>query len=66
MEISQEQGFTQQDAPQEAVDYILKQPVETGDGRSRWVWIRLPDGDLALAVYPQGATYFAIDHWHTI
>ena len=59
-------GCKEQPAPQEAADYILKQPVDTGDGRSHWVWIRLPDGDLVLATYPQGDTYFATEHWRMI
>lgn len=62
-------GHWVQDAPSEAVDYILSQPTETDqqhDGRSRWVWIRLPNGDLALACYPQGDTYFHTEHWRSI
>lgn len=44
-------------ASQEAVDFVLSQPVGTGDGRSEWVWLRLYNGDLILGVFPQGATY---------
>lgn len=62
-------GYWQEPATQEAVDYVLKQPIETEtnrDGRSCWLWIRLPDGDLVLACYPQGDTYFSTEHWRTI
>lgn len=62
-------GYWQEPAPKAAVDYILQQKEETesfSDGRSQWIWIRLPDGDLVLAVYPQGDTYFATEHWCTI
>ncbi len=35
------------------------------DGRSEWLWVRLPNGDLVLGVYPQGDTYMATEHDHT-
>lgn len=44
-------------ASDDYVSYVLSQPVGTGDGRSDWVWLRLPNGDLILGVFPQGATY---------
>lgn len=62
-------GYWQEPAPNEAVLHVLSQPVETEDnhdGRSKWLWLRLPDGDLVLACYPQGDTYFATEHWRTI
>jgi hypothetical protein len=62
-------GYWQEPAPKQAVEYVLKQRLATKtyhDGRSRWMWIRLPDGDLVLAIYPQGDTYFKTDQWHTI
>lgn len=62
-------GYWQQPAPQEAVDVITNAPIESDtehDGRSVWMWIRLPDGDLVLAVYPQGDTYFNTEHLRTI
>ncbi len=62
-------GYWQQPAPKKAVDYILKQPIETkrqNDGRSKWMWIRLPDGDLVLAIYPQGDTYFSTEQYRSI
>lgn len=48
-------------AEPEAVQMILDAPVETGDGRSGWRWVRFANGDLALAVFPQGDTYFALE-----
>lgn len=45
------------DAREQAVRLVLDAPVETGDGRSRWCWIRMANGDLFLACAPQGATY---------
>jgi hypothetical protein len=38
--------------------------AEDGDARSQWVWLRTPNGDLVLAVFPQDGTYFAteLDH----
>ena len=65
-EVPDAYGYWQEDAPQEAADYVLKQSTEGLDGRSTWVWIRLPDGDLVLAVYPQGDTYFSTEQWRTI
>jgi hypothetical protein len=59
-------GYQVQDAPKEAVDIVINATLETNDGRSQWVWIRLPDGDLVLAVYPQGDTYFATEHLRSI
>lgn len=48
-------------ASQQSVEYVLKQPENTMDGRSSWVWIRLPNGDLILGVFPQGDTYFSVE-----
>lgn len=36
---------------------ILSAPTDTNNGRSNWVWVRLSNGDLLLAVFPQGETY---------
>lgn len=61
--------WQEEPAPREAVEYILAQPIGGDgkyDGRSHWVWIRLPDGDLVLATYPQGDTYMSTEHWRTI
>lgn len=64
----EETHWAYEPAPQEAVDYVLKQPInpDNNDGRSNWVWIRLPHGDLVLAVFPQGDTYFSTEEWRTI
>ena len=40
---------------------VLEAPVETGDGRSDWCWLRLPNGDLMLGVFPQGETYEEVE-----
>lgn len=49
-------------AKQEDVDYVLAQDPESPDGRSSWVWVRLQNGDLMLATFPQGDTYcYAVD-----
>lgn len=62
----EEQHWAYQPAPQEAVDYILAAPINTNDGRSNWVWIRLPNGDACIAVYPQGDTYLSTEHLRSI
>ena len=46
-------------SPQE-VEYVLSQATTDDDGRSDWRWIRLPNGDLILGVFPQGETYLLI------
>ena len=51
-------GLIVEDADQEAVECVLGADPESADGRSQWVWIRFPDGDLVLSLYPQGDTYF--------
>lgn len=42
------------------VAMVLAQPTTGHDGRSEWVWLRLRDGTLALATFPQGDTYMEI------
>lgn len=39
------------------VKKVLDADQHSPDGRSNWVWVRLPNGDLILGVYPQGDTY---------
>jgi hypothetical protein len=34
--------------------------VSDNDGRSDFVWLRLPNGDLILGVWPQGDTYLTV------
>lgn len=38
-------------------EYVLK---TISGGRSDWVWITLPNGDLILGVFPYGSTYEAV------
>lgn len=52
-------------ASQDAVNYVLAQPVDDDDGRSDWRWVRLVNGDLMLAVFPHGDTYFATEGDHS-
>lgn len=49
------------DANPEAVLQVLGAPEDDLDGRSQWLWIRFPNGDLVLGVFPQGETYSAIE-----
>lgn len=49
-------------ASQESIDFVLNASEETGDGRSQFVWLRLPNGDLILGVFPQGDTYFSVEN----
>lgn len=51
-------GFARQRATKAGVDCVLNSPVHLLDGRSEWFFIRLPNGDLVLATYPRGDTYF--------
>ena len=56
-------GWIRQLAPLDGVNCVLN-----GD-RSPWYWIRLPDGDLVLACYPQegpNGTYLQTEQWRTI
>jgi hypothetical protein len=43
------------------VQTVLQAAVDTGDGRSKWYWFRLPNGDLMLGCFPQGDTYFMVE-----
>jgi hypothetical protein len=40
------------------VNDVLKSDEDDSDGRSKFMWIRLRNGDLILGVFPQGETYF--------
>lgn len=44
-------------ASPDIVEKVLAADQTSDDGRSQWVWLRLPNGDLILGVYPQGDTY---------
>lgn len=48
-------------ASPEIVKLVAEAKVEGDDGRSPFMWIRLPNGDLILGVYPQGDTYCACE-----
>jgi hypothetical protein len=45
-------------ADPKAAQAVIDASVNTGNGRSHWYWVRLVNGDLMLACYPQGDTYF--------
>lgn len=48
-------------ASEQAVELVMNSNENSLDGRSNWVWVRLPNGDLILGVFPQGDTYFAVE-----
>lgn len=48
-------------ASAKAVRKVLRQSTATGHGRSDWVWLRLPNGDLIMGVFPQGDTYLEME-----
>lgn len=50
-------GWLQKANP-EIAKIVLDAAPETEDGRSDWYWLRLANGDLMLATFPRGATYF--------
>ncbi len=37
---------------------VLTAEPNTDDGRSEWMWFRLPNGDRIFGTYPRGDTYF--------
>lgn len=40
---------------------VMAQSPNDENGRSDWRWIRLDNGDLALALFPQGETYMELE-----
>ncbi len=48
-------------ASKKSVQRVLDATTDGNNGRSNWVWVRLPNGDLILGVYPQGETYDAVE-----
>lgn len=48
-------------ADDDDVAAVLMQPTGTGDGRSKFMWIRLRNGDLILGVFPEGDTYMTYE-----
>jgi hypothetical protein len=49
------------DASPESVVLVLGACEGDDEGRSSWQWLRLPNGDLMLGVFPRGATYEAVE-----
>jgi hypothetical protein len=52
-------------ASPESVETVLAAGEDDDDGRSEWLWVRLPNADLILGVYPQGDTYLATERDHS-
>lgn len=50
--------YTVHPASMESVSKVMNSEVGGDNGRSEWVWIRIPNGDLILGVFPRGDTYF--------
>lgn len=48
-------------ASEASVQAVVTADPKSDDGRSPWMWVRLPNGDLILGVYPQGDTYLAVE-----
>lgn len=48
-------------ASDESVHAVLNADPDDPDGRSQWLWVRLPNGDLVLGIFPQGETYMACE-----
>lgn len=48
-------------ASRESIDTVLTASEHNPDGRSQWLWVRLPNGDLILGVFPQGETYEEVE-----
>lgn len=46
-------------ASEAAVGIVLSADPGSEEGRSQWIWVRLPNGDLVLGVFPQSDTYMA-------
>lgn len=44
-----------------AAEVVTTADAASGDGRSPWFWLRTHEGDLMLACFPQGDTYFAVE-----
>lgn len=48
-------------ASPEAVAVVLAADEASDDGRSPWMWVILPSGDVVLGTFPQGVTYELIE-----
>lgn len=49
-------GWIEPAKPEDAAK-MLATPMEGDDNRSEWFWLRMQDGTLIFATYPQGETY---------
>lgn len=49
--------FAIKNAKPKSVADVLRKRANDDEGRSQWVWVRLPNGDVMLGVFPQGDTY---------
>lgn len=47
-------------ATPEGIGIMFNAEVDTGNGRSRWVWIRFTTGELVFGCFPQGDTYMDV------
>ncbi len=52
-------------ASPDSVQMVLDASEDNDNGRSQWVWVRLANGDLCLAIFPQGDTYFETEEDHS-
>lgn len=50
-------GFYVKTADPTIAAAVLAADENDEEGRSQFVWVRLPNGDLILGVFPQGGTY---------
>lgn len=44
-------------ASPDKVEMVIRQSTEGHDGRSKWSWFLLANGDIVLGCFPQGNTY---------
>lgn len=51
-------------ASPESVEAVLSADENDDDGRSQFFWLRLSNGDLVLATFPQGETYMKTERDH--
>lgn len=50
-----------QEANPDVAKIVLDADTSGNNGRSCWYWLRLANGDLMLACFPQGDTYIATE-----
>lgn len=58
-------GFDVRVADPASVSTVFNANEHDDEGRSQWLWIWCPNGDLILGCYPQGDTYFATEGDHS-